>query len=171
MRMLTCFLQDAIASVDAQQQPLHRAAVLQQVFDGSRVPATLLKKLDQCSQQDQQQPSINRPPWRSVKGPEPSRAPSPCISHLAVPAGRLLVSPTPAAEAATDPERSTCSPALLAASLGTAAFVKDEDQPQILHQLDDGKQHLGVTVDKCAGLPQSASVQQLVGVRHSSCGV
>jgi hypothetical protein len=26
-------------------------------------------------------------------------------------------------------------------------------------------------VDKCAGLPQSASVQQLVGVRHSSCGV
>jgi hypothetical protein len=170
-------LQSVLEATDSrthpQAQQLHRSAILTEVYKSPRLPYTLLRSGDGAhGSADMQNASTSKPAWHTSRIKD-----DPCCGIAANSsssgAGRQSPrrsnqpvgtrSPRSALQDVQPELQHSHNPAAVqhargSRSPGHTAGVNPEDEAW------EAGLPRGLTVEKCAGLPQSASVQQLMEV-------
>lgn len=153
-----------------QHSPQHqlRAVVLDQVYESAPMPSTVVRPGDSAYEKLQEQVTDSqKPPWHSVKREDRAATNKDAINHLCSPrhgshksmvgTGRTLL--------VQGPGMATGNQTLALSGAGTCVShgVSHVCGPEELTSWQGGLPR-GLTLEMCAGLPQTASVMQLIGV-------
>jgi hypothetical protein len=171
---LRCFhLQGVLEATDSRTHPeaqqLHRSAVLTEVYQSPRLPLTLVRPGNEAHAPGGTQPasSTNKPAWHTgrIKEDLCSGLTNRSSGSSSQQPGRRPLSPRNALQDTSQPSPSSSAGVQRARGSGLTSYkagVNPEDAAW------EAGLPRGLTVEKCAGLPQSASVQQLMEVRAAT---